>query len=250
MTQGSEVTAFPMRAVIIGVIAMVAIALASAATTWVVGERIRTITSSQISVLMASERLQHQSELLELSARMAIATGDEAYARRYGAIQPELRRTLGELQRAIQLPENRATFSAVDAAEREISGIEYLALDLAVTDRREEAAGLLAQPRYSDLVRGYRYNLLKIEKRSRGYVDATRRESNRYLTINFVTSMVGLLLIGLAWMVLVRPARAWAKQLGEARRRAESATRAKSEFLAMMSHEIRPCRARNAAKWS
>ena len=92
MTQDRSVSPFPMRAVIIGVIAMVAIALASAASTWVVGERIRTITSSQISVLMASERLQHQSELLELSARMAIATGDEAYARRYGAIQPELRR--------------------------------------------------------------------------------------------------------------------------------------------------------------
>jgi signal transduction histidine kinase/DNA-binding response OmpR family regulator/HPt (histidine-containing phosphotransfer) domain-containing protein len=228
-----------MGAVIVGIVAMVVIALASAGTTWVVGQRIRTITNSQISVLMAAERLQHQSELLELSARMAIATGDEAYARRYGTIEPELRRTLRELQRAIQLPENRATFAAVDAAEREISGIEYLALDLAVSDRREEAANLLAQPRYSNLVRTYRHDLLKIERRSRGYVDATRRESNRYLTINFVTSMVGLLLIALAWVVLVRPARAWAQQLGEARRRAESATRAKSEFLAMMSHEIR-----------
>jgi signal transduction histidine kinase/DNA-binding response OmpR family regulator len=228
-----------MRAVVIGVVAMVVIALASAATTWVVGQRIRTITSSQISVLMASERLQHQSELLELSARMAIATGDEAYARRYGAIQPELRRTLSELQRAIQLPENKATFTAVDAAEREISGIEYLALDLAVSDRREEAQALLEQGRYASLVRTYRHDLLKIAQRSRGYVDATRKESNRYLTINFITSMVGLLLIALAWVVLVRPARTWAKQLGEARRRAESATRAKSEFLAMMSHEIR-----------
>jgi signal transduction histidine kinase/DNA-binding response OmpR family regulator len=228
-----------MRAVIVGVAAMVLIALASAATTWIVGQRIRTITNSQISVLMASERLQHQSELLELSARMAIATGDEAYARRYGAIQPELRRTLGELQKAIQLPENRATFVAVDAAEREISSIEYGALDLAVSDRRAEAQQLLEQGRYEELVRSYRHNLLEIERRSRGYVEATRRESNRYLTINFATSMVGLLLIGLAWIVVVRPARNWARQLGDARRKAESATRAKSDFLAMMSHEIR-----------
>jgi signal transduction histidine kinase len=48
-----------------------------------------------------------------------------------------------------------------------------------------------------------------------------------------------LLLIGLAWLVVVRPARSWARQLADARRRAESATRAKSEFLAVMSHEIR-----------
>ncbi len=111
MKQDHSVPAFPMRAVTIGVAAMVLIALASAATTWIVGQRIRTITNSQIGVLMAAERLQHQSELLELAARMAIATGDEAYARRYGTIEPELRRTLGELQRAIQLPENRATLA-------------------------------------------------------------------------------------------------------------------------------------------
>ncbi|HEX8578220.1 MAG TPA: hypothetical protein VF655_01335, partial [Allosphingosinicella sp.] len=177
MTSDRTVPAFPMRAVIVGIAAMVLIALASAATTWIVGQRIRTITNSQIKVLMAAERLQHQSELLELSARMAIATGDEQYAERYGKIQPELRRTLSELQKAIQLPENRATFIAVDAAEREISSIEYGALDLAVSDRRAEAEQLLGQGRYGELVRGYRRNLLDIEGRSRGYVDATRRES-------------------------------------------------------------------------
>jgi signal transduction histidine kinase/CheY-like chemotaxis protein/HPt (histidine-containing phosphotransfer) domain-containing protein len=228
-----------MRAVIVGIAALVLIAIASAATTWIVGQRIRTIANSQLSVLLAAERLQHQSELLELSARMAIATGDETYAQRYGRIQPELRRTLVQLQRAIQLPENKATFAAIDAAERQISNIEYEALDLAVGDQRAEAQNLLADQRYLALVRSYRHNLLKIEQRSRGYVDATRRESNRYLTINFVTSMAGLLLIALAWFVLVRPARTWARQLGDARRRAETATRAKSDFLAMMSHEIR-----------
>ncbi|HEY0086485.1 MAG TPA: ATP-binding protein [Allosphingosinicella sp.] len=239
MSEDRTVPAFPMRAVVIGITAMILIAVASALTAWVVGKRVRTITNSQISVLMAAERLQHQSELLELSARMAIATGDEVYARRYGAIQPELRRTLRELQRAIQLPENRATFTAVDAAEREISSIEYGALDLAVSDRRGEAQTSLENPRYTQLVRAYRHGLLQIEQRSRGYVEATRRETNRYLRINLAASFVGLLLIGLAWFVLVRPARAWARQLADARRRAETATRAKSEFLAMMSHEIR-----------
>ena len=236
---GTTSPAFPIKTVLVGVAAMVLIAVASTVTIWTVGNRVRTITSSQIAVLLAAERLQHQSELLELSARMAIATGDEAYAKRYGSIQPELRRTLGELQRAIQLPENRATFAGVDAAEREISSIEYGALDLAVSDRRAEAEAMLANPRYQSLVQRYRAGLLAIEKRSRGFVNATRADADRYLTINFATSIVGLLLIGLAWIVLVRPARAWAQQLGEAQRRAEEATQAKSEFLATMSHEIR-----------
>jgi signal transduction histidine kinase/DNA-binding response OmpR family regulator len=237
MTRG--VPAFPIRSVIGGIAVMVAIAIASAATTWIVSQRIRTVTTTQVTVIAAAERLQHESEVLELLVEMAIATGDETHAVRYGQVRPELRQSLQQLRSAIQLPENRATFALVDRAEQEIAGIEYLALDLAVADRREEARALLANPRYRNLVSGYRQGLASIEDRSRHYIDATRLETGRYLSINFGTSLIALLLIGLAWVVLVRPARAWAQQLADARRRAESATRAKSDFLAVMSHEIR-----------
>ncbi|HEY0011952.1 MAG TPA: ATP-binding protein [Allosphingosinicella sp.] len=231
--------AFPIRAVVVGIVVMVAIALASAATTWIVSQRIRTVTTNQVTVIAATERLQHESEVLELLVEMAIATGDESHAVRYGQVRPELRQTIQQLRSAIQLPENRATFTLVDRAEQEIAGIEYLALDLAVGDRRDEARALLANPRYRSLVTGYRRGLASIEERSRGFVDDTRRETGRYLSINFGTSLMALLLIALAWVVLVRPARAWAQQLADARRRAENATRAKSDFLAVMSHEIR-----------
>jgi signal transduction histidine kinase/CheY-like chemotaxis protein len=239
MRGGTTVPAFPLRTVIIGIVVMVAIAIASAVTTWIVSERIRNVSTSQVTVIAASERLQHESEVLELLTEMAIVTGDETFAVRYGEVRPQLRRTLVELQRAIQLPENRATFALVDRAEQEIAGIEYLALDLAVADRRDEARALLANPRYRELVTGYRRGLASIEERSRRYVETTRLETGRYLSINFATSLVALLLIGLSWVVVVRPARAWAQQLADARRRAENATRAKSDFLAVMSHEIR-----------
>jgi signal transduction histidine kinase len=193
----------------------------------------------QVTVIAAAERLQHESEVLELLAEMAIETGDETFSVRYGEVRPNLRRTLSELQRAIQLPENRATFLLVDRAEQEIAAIEYLALDLAVSDRRDEARRLLENPRYRELATAYRSGLAAIQARSRAFVDATRLETGRYLSINFATSLVALLLIALAWLVVVQPARAWAQQLADARRRAESATRAKSDFLAVMSHEIR-----------
>lgn len=231
--------AFPVKAVAAGVAAMVLIAIVSAVITWIVGERIRTITSSQIAVLTAAESLQRDSETLEMSARMAVVTGDETYARRYGAVQPELRETLRRLEQAIRLPENREAFAAVDRAEREIAEIEYRALDLAVADRREEAERILGTPRYRALVAAYRSGLDAIERRSRAYVQATRAETDRYITINLGTSVFTLLLIALAWVVLVRPARTWASQLAETRQRAENATRAKSDFLAVMSHEIR-----------
>jgi signal transduction histidine kinase/CheY-like chemotaxis protein len=228
-----------MRAIAVGVAMMIVIAIGSAATTWVVGNRIRTISSSQIAVLTSSERLQRQSEVLELSARLAVATGDEAFAQRYARIQPELRSTLAQLRKAITLPENRASLQRVAKAEEDIAAIEYRVLDLAVSDRREEARLLLESPGYRNLVTSYRSGLDSIQQRSRAYVQATRRETNRYLTINLATSLMALLLIGLAWIVLVRPARSWGHQIADASARARKATRAKTDFLAMMSHEIR-----------
>jgi signal transduction histidine kinase/DNA-binding NarL/FixJ family response regulator len=228
-----------MRAVAIGVAAMVLIALASALTTWIVGQRIRMIGSAQVEVLTAAERLQRQSEQMELSTRLAVATGDETFARRYGEVQPQLRQTLALLRASMVLQENREAFAQVEAAEARISQIEYRALDLAVSDRREEAGRLLESGAYSRLVESYRRGLAAIQQRSRNYVASMQRETSRYLTINLATSLVALLLIGLAWVVLVKPARSWGEQLHEARKRAEGAARAKGEFLAMMSHEIR-----------
>ncbi|MFN3946383.1 MAG: ATP-binding protein [Allosphingosinicella sp.] len=233
------VPAFPLRAMLLGIAAMVLIAIASASTAWVVGQRVRAITETQLAVQTGAEQLQWQSELLELSAAAAIATGDEAHALRYGAVQPELRRTLEELERAIQLPENRAAIAAVARAEREISDLEYRALDLAVTDRRDEARAMLQSARYRELVRAYRGGLVEIQERSLRHVRELRQDTDRWLRLDVGVNLAGLLLIALAWLVIVRPARNWAGQLADARRRAERATRAKSDFLAVMSHEIR-----------
>ncbi len=239
MAKASDPHSFPIRSVAIGVAAMVLVALASAAITWIVSARIRTIADSQVVVLTDAERVQRHSEQLEASARLAVATGDESYARRYRTIQPELRASLAQLRSAIRLAENRTTFARVEAAEHRISQEEYRALSLAVSGRRDEARAVLYSPNYTRLVTVYRQGLATIQDRSRAYVVATRSETDRYLKINFAMSIVGLLLTGLAWLVLVRPARSWGAQLDEARERAESAARAKGDFLAMMSHEIR-----------
>jgi signal transduction histidine kinase/DNA-binding response OmpR family regulator len=231
--------AFPVRAAVLALAAMVLIAVASVATTWLVGKRIRSVASSQVAVLTAAAQLQRERELLELYATIAIATGDEKYAMRYGQVQPQLRRTLGELRRAIDLPENQAAILGVEQAEREISATEFHALDLAVAGQREAAQAVFERRRYKQFADAFRTGLAEIQQRTRTYVADTQLETNRFLTLNLVSNMVALLLIALAWLILLRPARAWAQQLDEARRRAESAAAAKSEFLAVMSHEMR-----------
>jgi signal transduction histidine kinase/DNA-binding NarL/FixJ family response regulator len=232
-------TTFPLRAFALGVAAMLLIAVAAAATTWAVGNRVRSAASAQTAVLPAASQLERQRELLELFATIAIATGDETYAVRYGEVQPEMRRSLQALGQAIRLPENRPVFERVEQAEREISAIEYQALDLAVEDQREAARALFASPRYRMLLNSYRSGLSDIERRTRNWLLAAQGETDRFLTLNLAVSMVALLLIGLALLILFGRARAWAGELEEARTAAERAAAAKGDFLAVMSHEMR-----------
>ncbi|MDQ4086489.1 MAG: ATP-binding protein [Pseudomonadota bacterium] len=231
--------AFPIRAVVLGVAAMVLIALASAWTSWVVGQRIQTISRSQIEVLTLAERLQRHSEVLQLAASGTVLTGEPTFRRRYLAEKPKLRETLQALRQAVRLPENRKRIGQVEAAEEEIAPIEERALALAVNGQHDQARLLLESPRYLRLIDSYRAGLRAIERRSRAYVAASRDEVRRFLALNLGASVIALLLIALAWVVLVRPARSWGEQLAQAHAEARDAARAKSDFLAMMSHEIR-----------
>ena len=235
----AEELGFPIRAVALGVFAMVLIALASTATAWLVGQRIRDIGGNQITVITQAERLQRHSDFLQLYARIAVASGDAEFQQLYGTEEAALRKDLDQLKGAIRLAENRVTFDRLERTQRALSEIEYQAMEMAVAGRRPAARALLAGNDYLQLTRNYRNSADDIADRSRAYVAATRDETRRYLSINLGTSVMALLLIALAWVILVRPARSWGLQLAEERARAESAAHVKGDFLAMMSHEIR-----------
>ncbi|MGI8943180.1 MAG: ATP-binding protein [Qipengyuania sp.] len=98
---------------------------------------------------------------------------------------------------------------------------------------------MLASDEYKAQLGAYRQRVTQIEQRSRRFVETNRRKTDRYLALNLATSLIALLMIALAWLLLVRPARNWAEQLQSAQEAAESAMRAKSDFLTVMSHEIR-----------
>ncbi|MDQ3481879.1 MAG: ATP-binding protein [Pseudomonadota bacterium] len=235
-SQAQPVAGFPIKAFSLGIAAMGIIAVASAATTWAVGNRIRSITNLQLQVLSASHELQRQ-ELREVLVTVASNTGDRAFVRRYTQTERGTDETLKHLEQSIQLPENRAAFASAKHARRRISALERRALEAGLNGRPGEANALLASDEYKVQVGTYKERLFEIEQRSHRFVETSRSQTNRYL--NLGTSLIALLLIALTWLLLVRPARIWAEQLRSAQEVAESATRAKSDFLAVMSHEIR-----------
>lgn len=233
------VAGFPVMTVSLGIAAMVVIAIASTLATWGIGDRIRSISKSQLEVIISSERLQQYGKLREALASAASNTGDPQFVTRYQQLQLDFDATLRNLQQSIELWENRAAFTRAEQAQDRVATLEQRALKASLAGRRDEARAILASDAYLEQADTYRRLLSEIAQRSRGFVEQSRRETDRYLIIDLAISLVGLMMIALAWILLFRPARSWAREVRAAHEEAERATRAKSDFLAVMSHEIR-----------
>jgi signal transduction histidine kinase/DNA-binding response OmpR family regulator len=239
MNQDAPLPRFPKRAVAAGATIMLFVALMSVFSGWLVGDRLRVISQMEVSVISAAQQLRFESWQLEASLRLAVATGEPDDVLRYKRLEPRLRANMGRLQAAVVLPRNRETFRAIRAIESDMARIEYRALALARSGHADAARDLLERARYRKLGEEYRQGLSQISGRAHEFVDSNRAEADRYVTINLIVSIVGLFLLALAGFVIVRPLGSWARQLTEAKKRAQLATQAKSDFLAVMSHEIR-----------
>lgn len=221
----SDRPAFPVKSVAIGIAVMTLLLSVSTTLTWQMGKEIRRAIQAQISVLSTAERVAHYGDILELSIKAVVSTGDDAAAHRYRTIQPQLRRKLNDLRGAVQVQENVSAVREVDDADLALIAMEYQALALADQGKITEARAIINSRKYDHLADVYRQGLRGIEQRARLFVDTTENDLRWYLRIILALSFASFILIALAWLLLVRPARTWGQQLEAARARAENAAR-------------------------
>lgn len=193
--------------------------------TWRMGGQIKNVMAAQIEVLTGTERLQHFGNVLELSIRSVIATGDEQAAIRYRSTQPQLRATMNSLRNEMGLKENENALAKVDDADAALVAMERQALELAQVGQLTEARAIINSPRYSKLLTVYVEGLEAIELRAQAFATATEKKLDRYIAATLVLSLATFGLVAFAWLVLFRPARRWGYQINEARRAAEDAHR-------------------------
>jgi signal transduction histidine kinase/CheY-like chemotaxis protein len=117
--------------------------------------------------------------------------------------------------------------------------IESRAFALAASGRLEEAQTLLSTTTYVGHVEAIKLDLRRIQSRSKAYVAISEKQLGWLLLVDLAAALAALGMVGLAWLFVLQPARKWGEELDQARARAETATQAKSDFLATMSHEIR-----------
>ncbi|MEN3972063.1 ATP-binding protein [Sphingomicrobium sp. XHP0235] len=230
---------FPKAALVVGLVALILVALGSIGINYFIGERIRTIGQAQDRVQVASERVGVAYTEMDRRLGRAIGTGTPSDRLAYERSASALRPALGELEAAIQLDSNRAAFANLVDTLGVIRAADAAILDLAAAGRTAEAADRLAATDQYALREGFAQNLSDIRARSRAHVASQREQIDTILDANLVGSIVAVLLLVLAWFLIGKPARLWAKQLARMEREASALAAAKADFLAVMSHEIR-----------
>ncbi len=239
MRQPSISLPFPDRIVRIGLAIMILFAAASAVLSYQTARKSRTLLQSVIVVVTDAQRLRRIAQVSQLTVHLAVQTKDSRYVADHRAEEQELERTLRELIRAIVLPANARSAERVRVSSQQLAASENQAIALALSGRPQQAEAILQSPRYRELARTRFHDLGLIRDRALGYGRKLQSDIERNSWVSVLASLAGIPLVALAWFLILGPARRWAKWADEARAAAEEAERAKSRFVAVVSHEIR-----------
>ncbi len=162
--------------------------------------------------------ITHLDEVLTMSARMAAATGDLNWERRYRRFEPNLDTAIKE---AIQLaPEAHSGEAAAktDAANIKLVEMENRAFDLIREGRAGEAKAILFSDEYERQKRVYADGMVKFGAGlAEEAAHALEREQRRASLHMAVVSLVVPLMI-VAWFVVFHTVRKWQTVLTESNR--------------------------------
>jgi diguanylate cyclase (GGDEF)-like protein len=153
------------------------------------------------------ERIRYYDEALTGSARLAAATGDMAYERRYHVLAPELDDVIAETLRVVDDPEAAAAVEQTSDANQALIGMEERSFTLANEGKRDEASALLASPEYGRQKAIYAHGFNRAAAVFRDDVQGSIAHVGRYRPLSLGIGVVGgavLLLAGLLFFRVER----------------------------------------------
>jgi diguanylate cyclase (GGDEF)-like protein len=139
-------TLTPMIALLL-ILLCVVISVLVASDRYFQSQLIEVQSSTQV-IVRDVERIRYYDEVLTGSARLAAATGDASYERRYHDSAPELDAVIAELLRVARSPRAIVAINQTSAANQALIKMEERSFRLSNRGRRGQALALLASPRY------------------------------------------------------------------------------------------------------
>ena len=165
----------------------------------------------------------HLDEVLTMSARMAAATGDLQWERRYRQFEPQLDAAIKETTKiGTSSPDIRAA-TKTDEANIKLVEMENRAFALVRADRKEEARALLFNSEYEAQKKIYAEGIKSFSDQIRHEFDESLRADQRIDLFSMIAAMVVGGTSFVAWLSAARGVRRWRAQLLDSfHRRAEA----------------------------
>ena len=168
-----------------------------------------------IAITAGVGRIMQFNEVLTMSARMAAATGDFSYEKRYDQFDPQLRADIGEVRALLPQPEIAGFVGETDEANLALVKMERQAFALTHQGKRQEATALLVSNEYTRLKKVYAEGMQKAINAAKGLIEKDRQH---FLLLSLwlaAASIVGVLALLAAWFYAAKSARNWATERRE-----------------------------------
>ncbi|NOT01139.1 MAG: response regulator [Phycisphaerales bacterium] len=199
--------------------------------------------AEQVAIDLEIQRLRgvtlYYDEVLTMSARMASQTGDERWEARYRRYEPVLDAAIRNIIELVPCVYDTEDAVQTNEANIKLVALENRAFDLVRQGDRDAASAVLFGQEYEVQKKLYSDGMMRLDAEIDRHVQAQLGIHRRAMSWVWLFSILAISGIAVAWMLAYRTVRGYIGALRLSEHAAQSANRAKSEFLATMSHELR-----------
>ena len=147
-------------------------------------------------------RLTFYDEAFTMSARMAAATGDLQWERRYNLFEPKYVAAITEIQQLA--PEASASVAETDDANVKLMLMEHRVFKLAQLRRLDEARKILASQEYRGQVRNYDHGMQQLLAHLQR-ISQRERQSDRHRNVQqAIMALGGIVIFLVGWLFALR----------------------------------------------
>ncbi|MFA6970799.1 MAG: PAS domain S-box protein [Gallionella sp.] len=206
---------FPLRLYVAAFMISLLTTVFSGWQTWQMHYRVEALSYKRAALADDVGRIMQYDEILTMSARMAAATGDFAYEKRYDEFDPKLTREINEVRALLPQAEIAAFVTETDDANNALVKMERQAFTWTHQGRRHEASALLTSDEYLRLKKVYAGGMEKTIKAATGMVEREARSLDVRSVWFMLASVLSILVLLATWFFTVRSARNWAAERRE-----------------------------------
>lgn len=220
-------SSFPLRLFATSFAISLLIAIFGGWQSWQMHNRFAGMSARHVALTETVGRIMLLDEALTMSARMAAASGDFSYEKRYDQFDAQLTTQINKVRAILPQAEIAGFVGETDEANTALVKMERQAFTLSHQGRRPEAMALLASDEYMRLKKIYAGGMEKTVESATGLIE---RENQALDALSYELAAAGVaggLVLLATWFVAIRSARSWDEERREA---ADSLRRAHDEL--------------------